>query len=140
MCRGRTPRTLSVAGRCHVATEPGGHLLIQGGFGIGVVACAQHHQEQRSSTDFARLGILDGDGCSGPIDESLLTGLVILAQNRILFPQPAPVQFAVAAVAVAVRVDLPVLFPSQLQSRMTKLLELLVECGESGRAPSKFLN
>src|SRR6516165_4473815 len=58
---------------------------------------------------------------------------LILAKNHVLLPEPAPVQFAEATVAVAFRMDLPVFFPSQLQSEMTMLLELLVECGKVGK-------
>src|SRR5262252_9176057 len=72
-----------------VAAEPGSHLLIQCGFGIGVAACAQHHHEQRSSPDFARHGILEGDGSAGPIDETFLTRRMVLAQNYVLLPEPA---------------------------------------------------
>ena len=117
-----------------VTTEPGSHLLIQSSFGIGVVARAQHHQEQPSSSDFARLGILDGDGSASPIDKTLLTRRMVLAQNHVLLPEPAPVQFAEATVAVSLRMCLPILFPSQLQSQMTMLLELLLECGVNSLA------
>ena len=99
-----------------MTTEPGGQLLIQCGFGIGVVARAQHHQEQCSSTDFPRLRILKRDGSSCPIDKTLLARRVVLAQNHVLLLEPAPIQLTEATVAVAFRMHLSILFPSQLQS------------------------
>jgi hypothetical protein len=62
-----------------VATKPGSHLLIHSSFGIGVVARAQHHQKQRSSMNFARLGIMNRDRSAGPVDKTLLTGRVVLS-------------------------------------------------------------
>ena len=73
---------------------------------------------------------MDRDRGSRPIDEQLLAGLVLLAQHHILLAAPALVQLAEAAVAIAVRVCLPVLLPEQLLRQVWMLLSLLVKVGE----------
>ena len=62
----------------------------------------------------------------GPIDEQLLAGFVFLAQNDILFPTPALIEFTEPAVPIAVRVGFPVLFPEQLQGNEALCLALLM--------------
>src|SRR5882762_5496882 len=106
----------------HVRTEPGGQLLISCGFGVGVGTRTQHHHEQRSWPDLAADRIVHRNRGSGPVDESLLAGLVLLAKNHILLLSPSPVELAEATVAVSFRMHLPILFPSQLQGQMTMLL------------------
>src|SRR5580658_1350454 len=76
--------------------------------------------------------IMDRYRRSGPIHEQLLAGLVLLPQHHILFPPPPLVQFAEAAVLVAVRVRLPVLLPQQLLRHVWMLLPLPMKIGEVG--------
>src|SRR5689334_13230439 len=77
--------------------------------------------------------IMDRNRCSCPIHEQLLAGPVLLPQHHILFPPPTPVQLAEAAVLVAVRVRLPVLFPKQLLRHVSMLLPLTMKVGEVGQ-------
>ena len=107
--------------------DPGAQLLIASRFSIGVGTRPQHHHEQRGLPDRSRIWILHRHRRSGPIDEALLARLVLLAKNHVLLPPPLPIQVAEPAVAIALRVLLPVLFPSQLQCQMGMLLELFVE-------------
>jgi hypothetical protein len=100
----------------NVCVEPSSHLLIPRGFGIGVGARAQHHHEQRGWPDLSGHRVLNRDLRASPVDETLLAGLVLLAQNHILLPEPSPVQLAESAVAITLRLRLPILFPGQLQS------------------------
>jgi hypothetical protein len=67
---------------------------------------------------------MNRDRSSGPIDETLLAGLVLLAKNYVLLPAPPPVELAEPAVVIAPRVRLPILFPSQLQCQMRVSLKL----------------
>src|SRR5215467_12538907 len=76
--------------------------------------------------------IMDRYGCSCPMHEQLLAGLVLLPQHHVLFPAPTAVQLAEAAVLVAVRVCLPVLLPQQLLRQMSMLLPLTMKVGEVG--------
>src|SRR5580658_3024301 len=76
--------------------------------------------------------IVDRYGCSCPIHEQLLAGLVLLPQHHILFPPPPLVQLAEAAVLVAFRVCLPVLLPKQLLRQVSMLLPLTMKVGEVG--------
>ena len=103
-------------------TEPGGQLLISCGFGVGVRTRTQHHHEQRGLPDLSGDWIVHRDRGSGPIDETLLAGLVLLAKNHILLLAPPPVEFAETAVTISFRMHLPILFPSQLQRQMAMLL------------------
>ena len=63
---------------------------------------------------------LDRDGCPSVINEELFAGAMLLAENDIELAAPALVEFAEAAVAVAVRMSLDVLLPQQLQSDTAK--------------------
>ncbi len=68
--------------------------------------------------------------CTGPVDEALLARLVYLAKNYILLPAPTLVELAEATVAVSFRMNLPVLFPCQLQRQMAMLLQLRMQGGK----------
>src|ERR1700685_1550189 len=76
--------------------------------------------------------IMDRYRCSCPIHEQLLAGLVLLSQHHILFPSPALVQLAEAAVLVAVGIRLPVILPQQLWRHVGMLLPLPMKIGEVG--------
>src|SRR6201998_4860191 len=97
----------------NVSVDPGSQLLVPGGFGISLGTRAQHHHEQRSCPDLACNRIVYRNRGTGPVDETLLAGLVYLAQNHILLSAPPLVQLAEATVAVSFRMHLPVLLPSQ---------------------------
>src|SRR4029077_456763 len=74
--------------------------------------------------------IVHRNRCAGPVHEAFLARLVYLAQNYILLPPPTLVEFAEATVTVSFRMNLPVLFPSQLQRQMAMLLQLRVQGGK----------
>src|SRR5208282_6459166 len=105
-------------------------LLVSGGFRVRVRTRAQHHDEQRRWPDFAGDRIVYRNRCAGPVHESLLARLVYLAKNYILLPAPTLVEPAEATVAIPFRMNLPVLFPSQLQRQMTMLLQLRMQGGK----------
>src|SRR5436309_13776317 len=98
----------------NVSADPGGQLLVSGGFGISVGTRAQHHHEQRRWPDFAgnRTGYRDPG--TGPVHETPLGRLVYLAKNYILLPAPTLVEPAEATVAEPLPMHLPVFFASQL--------------------------
>jgi len=73
--------------------------------------------------------VVNRNGIAGPIDEQLLSSLVLLAQHDVLLAAPALIQLAEAGVAIAVRVGLPVLLPQQLLSYVRMGLPLLVKLG-----------
>src|SRR6266478_2960071 len=114
----------------NVSADPGGQLLVSGGFGISVGTRAQHHYEQRRWPDFAGNRIVHRNRGTGPVHESLLARLVYLTQDHILLPTPPLVELTEATVAVPFRMHLPVLFPSQLQRQMGMLLQLSVQGGK----------
>ncbi len=114
----------------NVSADPGGQLLVLGGFCISVGTRAQHHHEQRRGPDFAGNRIVHRNRCTGPVDETFFARLVYLAKNYILLPAPTPVELAEATVAISFRMNLPVLFPSQLQRQMAMLLQLRVQGGK----------
>ena len=108
----------------HVSADPGRQLLVPSGFCVSVGTRAQHHHEQRRWPDFAGNWILHRNRGAGPVDETLLAGLVYLVQNYILLPAPPLVEPAEATVAVSFRMHLPVFFPSQLQCQMAAVSEV----------------
>src|SRR5467141_795437 len=114
----------------NVSADPGGQLLVPGGFGISVGTRAQHHHEQRGWPDFAGNRIVHRNRGTGPVHETLLARLVYLAKNYILLPAPTLVEPAEATVAISFRMNLPVLFPSQLQRQMAMLLQLRMQGGK----------
>jgi len=114
----------------HVSADPSAQLLVPSGFGIRIGTGAQHHHEQRRWPDFAGNRIVHRNRCTGPVHETLLARLVYLTKNYILLPAPTLVEFAEATVAVSFRMNLPVLFPSQLQRQMAMLLQLRMQVGK----------
>src|SRR5258708_30005995 len=114
----------------NVSADPSGQLLVPGGFGISVGTRAEHHHEQRGWPDFAGNRIVHRNRGTGPVNETLLARLVYLAKNYILLPAPPLVEFAEATVAISFRMNLPVLFPSQLQRQMAMLLQLRMQGGK----------
>jgi hypothetical protein len=96
----------------NVSADPGTQLLVAGGFGISVGTRAQHHHEKWRRPDLAGNWIVYWNRGTGPVDESLLAGLVYLAKNHILLPAPTLVELAEATVAIPFRMHLPVFFPS----------------------------
>ena len=107
-----------------MGANPVAEPLRPGGLGKGVVAGAEHADEQLCLADLAGGGVLHRDGLPGVVNEQFLAGPVLLAQHHLLFSEPAPVEFAEAAVAIAVGMIGAVFFPEQLQSQVFMLLEL----------------
>jgi hypothetical protein len=116
-----------------VCADPIGQLFVAGGFRVGVGTGTQDGDEQVAGLQRAALRVMDGDGASRPIDEHLFAGFVLLAQHHIQFVEPTVIQFAKAAVAVALRIGLLVLFPEQLQGHVAVPLLLVVDGAEVGR-------
>src|SRR5438876_11867097 len=92
--------------------------------------CFTTSTEERRWPDFAGNRIVYRDRGTGPVHETLLARLVYLTKNYILLPAPTLVEFAEATVAVSFRMNLPVLFPSQLQRQMAMLLQLRMQVGK----------
>ena len=63
--------------------------------------------------------------CSCQVDESLLPGLVSLAQHDVEFLAPALIELANPAVAITVLVGVTILFPDQLQGHAAVTQQLL---------------
>src|ERR1019366_5256170 len=80
--------------------------------------------------------VVNRNGIAGPIDEQLLSSLVLPAQHDVLLAAPALIQLAEAGVAIAVRGGLPVLLPQQLLSYVRMGLPLLVKLGEVRQWPN----
>jgi hypothetical protein len=72
---------------------------------------------------------MDGDSGAGVIDKQLLAGPVFLPQDDFLPPQPAAVEIAEPAIAIAIRVLIPVLIPEKLQGDVLVVLQLLADGG-----------
>jgi hypothetical protein len=117
----------------HVGQQPRLHLLVARDLGPGVRTGAERGDEQRCLPHVAGIAVIDGHGGAGPVDERLLTGLVFLAQHDVEFLAPALVEFAEAAVAIAVLVGVAIFFPDQLQGHVAVTLQLLVDGGEVRR-------
>ena len=64
---------------------------------------------------------------------------MILAHHHVLPLLPAAVEFAEAAVAIAVRMLLAILFPEQFEGQIAMLFQLLADVGEVGLRPLRQL-
>jgi Kef-type K+ transport system membrane component KefB len=113
--------------RAHVSPKPVIQTLAPGGFDVGIGAGAQDGDKQRSRAHGAALGVVDGKGVAGIIDEELFARLMLVAEDDVQLAAPAAVELAEAAVAVAVGVVLAILLPQQLQRDVTMGLEFLVK-------------
>jgi len=103
--------------RSNVHRDPLGQLLAQRRFGIGVVAGAEHGDEQLDVTLLARGLVGDRRPLAGEVDEELLAALVVLAHPQAPPLQPGPVALAERGVAQAGGVLGQVVQVQQLQRR-----------------------
>lgn|SRR5690606_28563521 len=86
-----------------MGAEPVDQLLRPVGFGIGVIARAEHGHENLRLPAFSRLPIYHRDCLPGIVDEQLLCGPVPLSHHRLELLGPLPIEMAELAVAVPVR-------------------------------------
>jgi len=105
--------------------------LGQGCLGVGVAGRAHHGDKNLRWPDLAGSAIGQIDGLTGIVDEHPLAGRMSLAHRRRQPAFPGAVQLAPAAVAVAVRLPLPVLFPQQHQ-RNAGPAQLMMDIGPIG--------
>ena len=118
---GRAPEVLDHAG---VGVDPVGQLLGRGRLDVGEAARAEHGDEQLDAPHLARAGVDEGRPLPREVDERLLAGAVHLPHR---WPQPArplPVDLAELGAAIAVRMDLGVLLPEELQRDVQRQLLL----------------
>ena len=108
-----------------------GRLCVQRRLGVGVVGGAHHRDEDLRRPDLAGAGVDQIDGLAGVIDEHALAGGMGLAHRRRQPALPGAVQLAPAAVAIAVRLALPVLLPQQHQ-RDAGPAQLVMDVGPIG--------
>ena len=109
-----------------VGGDPVSQLLGRGRLGVGEAAGAEHGDEQLDRPQFTRAPVDQRRPLAREVDEGLLAGAVHLAHRRPQPPGPLPVDLAELRVAVAVRMDLGVLLPEQLQGDAVAL-ELAVD-------------
>src|SRR5579883_2329200 len=119
--------------RAHMCTDPGSHLLIFVGLGVGVVAGTEHGHEQRGLMYLVALRVVNGHRRAGPIDEQLLSWTMLLTQDEIALLLPAPVKLAELAVSVALGMRGAVLLPEQLPGGVLVPLQLFVNAYEVGQ-------
>src|SRR6266536_4990878 len=102
----------------HMAVDPVRQILAERRAGKGVCAGAEHGDEDRSRRDFAGLAVIDRDGVSGPVDKRLLARVVIVPENHISAAVPPLIEFAEAAVAIAVQMSFAIFLPKELQCQV----------------------
>ena len=95
--------------------DPIRQALCERRLGVGVVGGAHHRDEDLRRPDFAGAGVDQVNGLAGVIDKHPLAGGMGLAHRRRQPAFPGAVQFAPAAVGIAVRLALPVFLPQQHQ-------------------------
>ena len=117
-----------------VGADPVGQLLGGGRLGVGEAAGAEHGDEQLDAPQFPRVPVDQRWPLPGEVDERLLAGPVDLPHRRPQPPRPLAVDLAELAVAVAVRMDLGVLLPEELQGDAVAL-ELAVDVRAVGPDP-----
>ena len=101
--------------RAHVRADPIDQPLREGGFRVGVIGCAEHGDEQLADAHLAGRPVHHLQRRAGVVDEHPLAGDMVLPHSRRQAPLPGAVEFAVAAIAIAVRMRAPMLLPQQLQ-------------------------
>src|SRR5580658_7927908 len=111
-------RALAVFEGGHVTLYPVAQVLAQSGPCKGIGAGPENGDEQGSRCDFVGSPVIEGNRVTGPVDEQLLAGAMLLAQHYILIARPALVQLTQAAVAVSVRLRFPIFLPDQLQCQV----------------------
>ena len=129
--RGGAAEVLHHAG---VYVHPVRQLLGLGRLDVGEAAGAEHGDEQLHGSRFTRAPVDQRRPLAGEVDERLLAGPVHLPHRRPQPPRPLPVDLAELRAAVAVRMDLGVLLPQQLQ-RDAVALELAVDIRAVGPDP-----
>lgn len=70
------------------------------------------------------------DSRTGPVDEGLFAGLVLLPHHDIQLLPPALIELAEARITVAIRIRVPIFLPKQLQGYVAMRPELLVHRGK----------
>lgn len=89
--------------------------LASAGLGVGVAAGAEDRDEDHGITSLPGGKVDDGDGLPSIVHEHLLACYVHLPHRHVDHLRLVPVQLAVLAALIAVRVGLPVLLPEELQ-------------------------
>ena len=97
--------------RVDMRLNPGFQLLIASRFCVGVRTGSQHRNKQRSRPRLPGRGVIHGNRRPSPVDEHLLAGLVLLAQDHIQVSPPVLITFAKPTVAIAFGIRLPIFFP-----------------------------
>src|SRR5712664_2778901 len=95
-----------------------------------VCARAEHSNEDRRRRGLSGCAIMDRHSVAGPVNDCLLSTLVIVPQHHIAVPIPPLVQLAKAAIAVAVRMRFAILLPEQLQREVLVSLKLGLQRAE----------
>lgn len=92
----------------------------------GVAARTERSHEQRGWPRHACVPIVHRNRRTSPIDEHLLTRLVLLTQHYVELRAPTLVQLAEARRAIAIRIRLPAFFPQQLPQLLMNRGEVLL--------------
>ena len=100
----------------HMRADPVRQRLREGRLGIGVAGGAEHADEDLGVVHNARAGIDDCNPLARIIDEHLVAGHMMLAHDRRKPPLKLAEQIAEPAVAVTVRLGLPILLPQHHQA------------------------
>ena len=114
--------------------NPVPQVLRPGGFGVGVVAGAQHRDEHLSLANLASLGVRYRNRLTGVINERLFPGAVFVPQHHVKTTLPFAVDLAVPAVGVAKRIRLLVLIPQKLKGYVLPALQFFVNRSAVGQA------
>ena len=101
--------------RAHMGANPVAQTLGPRALDVGVITRPLGRDKNMDLARLARLRIDDLHRRTGVIHKELLARLVLEAHRHVQRLRPRAVEFAIAAVAVALRVDRPVLLPQQLE-------------------------
>ena len=109
-----------------MSADPIGQLLGRGRLGVGEAAGPEHGDEQLDAPRLARATVDQGRPLTREVEEGLLAGPVDLPHRRPQPPRPLLVDRTELGAAIALRMDLGVLLPEELQ-RDAVALELAVD-------------
>ena len=116
------------AEHAHMRADPVRQGLGPARLGVGIAGSAEHADEDLRLASLSRVRVVDRQLLAGVVHEDLVAGHVLLAHGGRQPPLEAAEQVAEAAVAIAARLDRPVLLPEQHQGD-ARSLQLHSELG-----------
>jgi hypothetical protein len=110
----------------NMGLNPGGKLLREGRFCIGIIAGSQSGHKNLDFLDLSGVRVRNLHGLSCIVDEELFSGPIFLTETEIQFLDPLLIVVAEPTVLVALGIGFLVLVPQKLEG-YTLFLQFLIK-------------